>query len=718
MKKGRVTIPTNLDVVPQTLEILDEWGADAIRDCDGTEFPKELKDTGSKIYATYYTTRKDNEWAKAHPEEIQQMYIMTSFHTATEDKLEIHLMDHLYPDMLAVNTRDDIYRWWEVIDRTTGEPVSTELWSYEEETGNVVIRAAKLFHEYTVSFLAYIMWDPVHMYNAVVNDWKDVEPQITFDVRQPKTKAYSLERLRRFLDTHEYVDVVRFTTFFHQFTLIFDELAREKYVDWFGYSASVSPYILEQFEKEVGYPFRPEYIIDQGYMNNTYRIPSKEFKDLQAFQRREVAKLAKEMVDIVHEYGKEAMMFMGDHWIGMEPFMDEFASIGLDAVVGSVGNGATLRLFSDIKNVKYTEGRFLPYFFPDTFHEGGDPVKEAKVNWVTARRAILRSPIQRIGYGGYLKLALEFPDFVQYIKEVCEEFRTLYDNIQGTTPYCVKRVAVLNCWGKMRSWGNHMVHHAIYYKQNYSYFGIIEALSGAPFDVSFISFDDIKADKDILKKFDVVINVGDADTAQSGGENWIDETIITAVREFVYNGGGFIGVGEPAAHQWQGRFIQLDDVLGVEEEHGFNLNTDKYNWEEHRDHFILKDAEGEVDFGEGKKNIYALPETEILIQKDQEVQMAVKTFGKGRGVYISGLPYSFKNSRVLYRAVLWSASAEEELHCWYSTNYNVEVHAYVKNGKYCVVNNTYEPQDTVVYRGDGSSFRLHMEANEIKWYQI
>ena len=718
MKKGRVTIPTNLDVVPQTLEILDEWGADAIRDCDGTEFPKELKDTGSKIYATYYTTRKDNEWAKAHPEEIQQMYIMTSFHTATEDKLKIHLMDHLYPDMLAVNTRDDIYRWWEVIDRTTGEPVSTELWSYDEETGNVVIRAAKLFHEYTVSFLAYIMWDPVHMYNAVVNDWKDVEPQITFDVRQPKTKAYSLERLRRFLDTHEYVDVVRFTTFFHQFTLIFDELAREKYVDWFGYSASVSPYILEQFEKEVGYPFRPEYIIDQGYMNNTYRIPSKEFKDFQTFQRREVAKLAKEMVDIVHEYGKEAMMFMGDHWIGMEPFMDEFASIGLDAVVGSVGNGATLRLFSDIKNVKYTEGRFLPYFFPDTFHEGGDPVKEAKVNWVTARRAILRSPIQRIGYGGYLKLALEFPDFVQYIKEVCEEFRTLYDNIQGTTPYCVKRVAVLNCWGKMRSWGNHMVHHAIYYKQNYSYFGIIEALSGAPFDVSFISFDDIKADKDILKKFDVVINVGDADTAQSGGENWIDETIITAVREFVYNGGGFIGVGEPAAHQWQGRFIQLDDVLGVEEEHGFNLNTDKYNWEEHRDHFILKDAEGEVDFGEGKKNIYALPETEILIQKDQEVQMAVKTFGKGRGVYISGLPYSFKNSRVLYRAVLWSASAEEELHCWYSTNYNVEVHAYVKNGKYCVVNNTYEPQDTVVYRGDGSSFRLHMEANEIKWYQI
>ena len=34
--KGRVTIPTNLDVVPETIELMKRWGADAIRDCDGT----------------------------------------------------------------------------------------------------------------------------------------------------------------------------------------------------------------------------------------------------------------------------------------------------------------------------------------------------------------------------------------------------------------------------------------------------------------------------------------------------------------------------------------------------------------------------------------------------------------------------------------------------------------------------------------------------------
>lgn len=712
---GRVTIPTDLDVVPETLEILKKWGADAIRDCDGTDFPQELKDADAKIYSTYYTTRKDNAWAKANPDEVQQCYIMTGFYTAPGDTVTIPLMKGISPELMQVNTNDDITRWWEVMDRTTGQPVPPELWSYAD--GSVTVQAVP-FHEYTVSFLAYLIWDPVHMYNATTNGWTNFEHQITFDVRQPKTHKYSMERLRKFIAEHPYVNVIRYTTFFHQFTLIFDELKREKFVDWYGYSASVSPYILNQFEQEVGYKFRPEYIIDQGYYNNQYRVPSKEFRDFQAFQRREVAKLAKEMVDITHECGCEAMMFLGDHWIGTEPFMPEFKTIGLDAVVGSVGNGSTLRLISDIEGVKYTEGRFLPYFFPDTFHEGGDPVREAKENWVTARRAILRKPIDRIGYGGYLKLALQFPEFVDYVESVCSEFRELYENIKGTTPYCVKRVAVLNCWGKMRAWGCHMVHHALYYKQNYSYSGVIEMLSGAPFDVKFISFEDIKKDPALLDSLDVIINVGDADTAHTGGIWWEDPEISSAIRKFVWNGGGLIGVGEPSGHAYQGHILQLASVLGVEEENGFTLNYDKYNWDEHPDHFILQDVDQPIDFGEGKKNIYALEGTEVLVQRDKEVQMAAHDFGKGRAVYISGVPYSFANSRTLYRAILWSAHSEEELHTWFSSNYNVEVHAYVKNGKYCVVNNTYEPQDTTVYTTDGNHFDLHLEANEIKWYEI
>lgn len=717
-RTGRVTIPTDLDMVQETLAVKELWGADAIRDCDGTEFPDGLKQVGAKIYSTYYTTRKDNAWAKANPDEVQQCYIMTGFHTAGEGALSIPLMQGISEELLQINARDDIRRWWEVMDRTANRPLAPAEWVFDEAAGAVVIPQPQAYHEYTVSFLAYLIWDPVHMYNAVTNDWKDFEHQMTFDVRQPKTHAYSLERLRRYIREHPYVDVIRYTTFFHQFTLIFDELRREKYVDWYGYSASVSPYILERFEREVGYRFRPEYIIDQGYYNNQYRVPSREYLDFMAFQRREVAKLAREMVDITHELGKEALMFLGDHWIGTEPYLPEFSSIGLDGVVGSVGNGSTLRLISDIQGVSYTEGRFLPYFFPDTFHEGGDPVGEARRNWLTARRAILRKPIDRIGYGGYLKLAVQFPGFVDCVKNICDEFRELYANMEGAEPYCAKTVAVLNCWGRQRSWGCHMVHHAIYHPENYSYAGVIEALSGAPFDVRFLSFDDLLQNPDALADVDVLLLVGDGDTAHTGGVLWENPRISAAVRGFVSRGGGLIGVGEPSGHAYQGHILQLAQVLGVEKETGFTLGYDKYNWDVVPNHFILADCAGTPDFGPLKRGIYALPGAQVLAKDGRNVLMAANAFGHGRSVYLTGLPYSDENSRILHRAILWAAGSEDELHNWFSSNPAVEVNAYVRNGRFCAVNNTDLPQETTVFCPDGKSFALSLAPGELRWFSI
>ena len=715
--KGRVTVPTDVDVIEDTLRIIDLWGADAIRDCDGTNMPKELSDLDVKQYATYYTTRKDNAWATAHPEEIQQMYLMSDFMTASTSTLRIPLMKHYYEKQLKVNTIDDISRWWEVIDRTSGDIIPYGQWLYEEECGEVVIQEAIPFHAYTVSFLAFVIWDPVHMYNAITNDWKDEEHQMTYDVRQPKTQAYVLAKLRSWCKEHPEVDVIRYTTFFHQFTLMFNEEAKEKFVDWFGYSASVSPYILEQFENEVGYKFRPEYIISQGYHNSTFCVPTKEYKDFMNFQMREVAELVKQFVDITHEEGKEAMMFLGDHWIGTEPFGPYFKDLGIDAVVGSVGNGTTLRLISDIPGVKYTEGRFLPYFFPDVFCEGGDPIQEAKVNWVTARRAILRSPLDRIGYGGYLKLALQFPDFVEYITHVCDEFRELYDHVHGAKPYCMPfKVTILNAWGKVRSWGTHMVAHALWYKEIYSYSGVLEALSGMPFDVSFISFDDILEDPHVLDDAGVIINAGDAYTAYSGGEYWADPRIIEAMRRFVYNGGGFIGVGEPTAYQRNGHFFQLYDVLGVDKELGFSLSTDKYNWEE-KEHFLTENFAETIDFGEEVKNIYALNGTTVLKDDRHNIMFAANTYGKGRSVYLRGLPFSFENARLLYRCLFYAAGKEDEIKTWYSENPNVEVNVYPNTQSYCVVNNTYEEQTTTVYT-DRESYALTLAATEIRWFSI
>jgi len=43
IETGRVTVPTDVDVIDATIEIINRWKADAIRDCDGTDMPEELR---------------------------------------------------------------------------------------------------------------------------------------------------------------------------------------------------------------------------------------------------------------------------------------------------------------------------------------------------------------------------------------------------------------------------------------------------------------------------------------------------------------------------------------------------------------------------------------------------------------------------------------------------------------------------------------------------
>ncbi|MGO1371813.1 MAG: 1,3-beta-galactosyl-N-acetylhexosamine phosphorylase, partial [Senegalia sp. (in: firmicutes)] len=408
----------------------------------------------------------------------------------------------------------------------------------------------------------------------------------------------------------------------------------------------------------------------------------------------------------------------GDNWIGTEPYGKYFKNIGLDGVVGSVGDGATLRMISEIPHVKYTEGRFLPYFFPDTFREGNDPVIEAKDNWLSARRAIMRKPVDRIGYGGYLSLAYKFPKFVDYVEKVADEFREIYDNIKGVKPYSGLKVAVLNSWGKIRSWQTFMVAHALWYKQIYSYLGILESLSGMSVDVEFISFDDVK-EEGIASDIDVIINAGVEGTAFSGGENWLDEKLITTIRKWIYKGGGFIGIGEPSAARHEGRFFQLADALGIDKELSFSLSTDKYFDEEEEEHFISKDLKGKIDFGESMNNIYSLSEkTEIIEYSNGEIHLSSNDYGKGRGVYIAGLPYNKDNARLLMRSMFYAAHKEEELYRYFASNPAVEVNAYPDIDKYAIINNTDEEQKSIIYDGDGDSYNVELSPGEISWVNI
>ncbi|GEM03123.1 1,3-beta-galactosyl-N-acetylhexosamine phosphorylase [Halolactibacillus miurensis] len=718
MTKGRVTLPAQEGMDEEIKKIVKRWGADAVRDSDGTKIPDVIKKEADKVYSKYFFTRGDQDFAKENLDELQHMFIMSEPVTATEEEITIPILAGYFKDQLKPDTDNDPKKWWQVIDRTTGEVVSTDQWEYLEETEEVKVTDAKLWHRYTVNVLVYQIWDPVHMYNHITNDWT-TEHQMPYDPRYPKTRHYILERLRTWLDEHPDTDVVRITTFFYNFTLVFNDVREEKYVDWFGYGATVSPKALEAFEKEKGYKLTAEDFVDQGYYNSPFRMPKKAFLDWIDFQSKFVSELAKECVDIIHSYGKEAMMFLGDHWAGTEPYGKYFKNIGLDAVVGSVGDGTTLRMIADIPHVDYHEGRFLPYFFPDTFNEHNNPVIEANQNWLQSRRAILRKPIQRMGYGGYLSLALDFPDFVDRVEEITDEFRDMHDHVKEADPYVAPfKVAILNSWGGQRKWMSHHVHHAIWYKQCYSYYGILEALSGLPFEVEFISFEDIKADG-ISDDIGVIINAGEARTSWVGDDYWKDPEVVEKIRAFVQCGGGFIGVGEPTSYEHQGAFFQLPDVLGVQKEIGFSLSKDKYNDQRTPDHFILQDQHEAINYGESTRYVYQTSKSATVLDIEaDDIKLATNTFGDGRAVYLAGLPYSPENARLLKRALYWAASKEDVFHEWHTTNIYTECAAYPESGTFVVINNAYEEQVTQVTKPNGMVIDVTLAPMGYQWFEI
>ena len=170
-----------------------------------------------------------------------------------------------------------------------------------------------------------------------------------------------------------------------------------------------------------------------------------------------------------------------------------------------------------------------------------------------------------------------------------------------------------------------------------------------------------------------------------------------------------------------GRYFRLADVLGVDEEIGFTLSEDKYNIR--KTSHELTEGMTAFDYGEDKKNIYALPGAKVLdiafsdrFRRDVnvgEVKMAVNEYGKGRSFYITGIPYSFENARLLYKALCWTAG--KTLEKVYSSNVNTECHYYPSSGKYAIVNNSNAPQTTEFYDLDGKKTELTLQGMEIRW---
>ena len=708
--QGDFTLPGEAGYERLTLELAEKWGADVIRDSDGTKLSDEIIRAGYGIYSTICIIREHNAFAAAHPDAQQQTFLCSDPVIATDGTVTLRPLSGYFDEQFELNDSPDALPFWQVYDRTANREIPKESWQYEN--GAVTVENCVPWHEYTVSFLAWRVWEEINMYNHTTNHWTS-EHLRQLDPRHPLAWAYLQDWLENWCKENPSTTVVRFTSLFYNFVWIFgsDTRRRSRFTDWASYDFTVSPAALNAFEKEYGYALTAEDFINQRKLQATHMPPTAHKRDYMDFMQRFVAEKAKVLVDIVHRYGKKAYVFYDDSWVGMEPCGKYFPSIGFDGLIKCVFSGFECRLCASAK-VPAHEIRLHPYLFPvglgglPTFSEGGHPEKDALDYWKNTRRALLRQCVDRIGLGGYLHLTEGFPAFVDAIKRIGREFRRIKALQKEGPAYTLPiRVAVLHTWGALRSWTLSGHFHETFM---HPLIHINEALSGLPVDVQFISFEDVE--KGALDGVNVVINAGRAGDAWSGGDAWKNDKLAEKLTEFVYNGGAFIGVNEPSAVPGYHTFFRMAHVLGVDLDTGARVCHGRWAYIIEKDLPIGEPSAGLKD----KENLYLTDgKARVLADANGIPQMTVNRFGKGLGVYMSDFQMTARNARMLLDILLYAANLTGNAP-YVTGDCRAEAAYYPHSRTLVVVNSSNETVETTVSLPDSNWLNVILTPMETK----
>lgn len=698
--KGGFTLPGESGYEELTLQMAEKWGADVIRDSDGTELSPEIINAGYGIYSTICIIRGHNDWARENMDKLQQSFLMTQPIVATDDSLTIELMKDFFAEQFVVNDSAESIAYWQVFDRTSNEEVSRENWSYEN--GKVTIKNITPWHKYTVNFMAYRIWEEISMYNHTTNNW-DKEHLMPIDPIHPETQAYMLDWMKNWCETHPATTVVRFTSMFYNFVWMWSSSDRNRdiFSDWASYDFTVSPLALKQFEERFGYKITSEDFINKGHFHATHMVADKAKLDWMQFINDFVVDYGSKLVKLVQDYGKKAYVFYDDSWVGVEPWGERFKDFGFDGLIKCVFNGFEARLCAGVDAVETHEIRLHPYLFPvglggaPTFMEGGTPTREAQGYWKNVRRALLRAKIDRIGLGGYLSLTLPFPDFNDYIEKISDEFRLIKEYHNNGAPYVLPntKVYVLTAWGKLRSWtcsGHHHEHPEV------DLINVIEALSGMPLDVEFISFDDV-AKNGIPTDAKVIINAGAAGSAWSGGANWKCDKLVAALTEWTYKGGTFIGVNEPSATCGYDTYFRMAQVLGVDKKVNSRIchGSPSFNVEK-----SAAVCEGTVI--ESLTPVYLSDLNAKVIAEDKGMPtITMNKFGEGCGVYIASFRHNEINNRTLLNLIIESTGGDLGQD-FLTDNVMTECCYYPEGGKIVIINNDEAEQTTTIKTPNGN----------------
>lgn len=697
--RGSFTLPGEAGHEELTLKLAEKWGADVIRDSDGTQLSDALLESGNDIYSTICLIRSINGFAKQHPDMLQQCLLMSRPVMSPGGPVDIRLMDGYSKDQFRINDGDGMC-FWQVFDRTAGVEVPRGQWWHDQ--GVVTIEDTVPWHRYTVNFFAFRIWEAISMYNHITNNWGDKERLMPVEPRHPEVQRALLNWLESWCIDHPHTDVVRFTSMFYNFAWIWSDepAARDLFSDWASYDFSVNPMALRAFREETGMDMTSEDFIRGGLRNPTHNAPTDKIRRWMDFTHAFVASFGRQCIDIVHKYGKKAYVFYDDSWIGLEPYGPNFKAFGFDGIIKCVFNGFEARLCADTPHVITHEIRLHPYLFPTglkgepTFAPGGDPTSDLWRYWVQVRRALLRKPVDRIGLGGYLHLVEPFPDFcdaVATVSEAFEEIKSIHE--KGAPRVLPGKVAVLTAWGALRSWSTsgHLHEHPEIDLTN-----VLEALSGLPVEVVFLSFDDIR-ENGIPADVRVLLSAGWAGSAWSGGDVWRDPALCALITEWVYQGGGIVGIGEPSAPDAASSFA-LGHLFGVERDDGSRKCLRKYTFTPEVSHFITEQGAFGLLPTQG---VYVdASDTSVLCAQGSLPLMTVREAGNGRAVYLSGYRFSMEAARLMLRVLCFAGHTEVEMDGLIASNPLTDCALYPDGA--IVVNNTGTPQATRIPGFDGT----------------
>lgn len=647
MGRGGFTLPVEPGCERMAERLASRWGADAIRTSDGTEFNEALRAMPQARVETVCLVRMDDAFARARPE-LCQCRALRSRPVPARDAtpLVIDPMAGWSREQVAADSRPESLRHWQVIDRSLDVALPTGEWEFDGKC--VVIRAPLAGHDYAVNFIVRQRWDATTYYNRMINNWR-IDRRPPLDPVHPEARRHLLATLHAWLAANPDVDVVRLTSLIYHFPVTYDECEQAASTDWFGYADAASPEMLDAFECERGSCPSLEDILAPSW-----HPPTEGLRDWAMFVSDFVRGVAREWVDAIHRHGRQALLFMGDHWIGSEPYLPGFNEIGFDAVVGTATHAVNVRMLADIPGGILREARLHPYFFPDQFQTPGQAVGTLRVNWPRILRAMLRSPLDRIGFGGYLHLIKERPEFLAAVDRVVGEFRAVFRlHAEGPPEMLPLRVGVIHPWGAARRWMN----APMWYEGSFAT-GHVEALATLPAPVEYLSQGDLSA---------------------MPADQWPDVLVLHFVRE----------VGVEYLRQLArpfGGFIRQGGVLVVI---GFRGDTDS----------VFEECGSSAGESLRWEDVLEMPAADFALPwREGDAEARLIRRGAGCLVCLPDFAYSPVGSTAFAR-LFWALSRPGVPYpLWWCDSPGIEVAGFPASGSVACVRSSEDPQECLLIR--------------------